>query len=50
LVEWKLLRAMPVKMKLADLSASSQELAVEELHLVHEGIFETVPSAPGGPR
>ncbi len=34
---WHLDRAMPVKFKSADLSAKSGELAIEELHLVHEG-------------
>ena len=40
---WKLLRALPVKFKAADLSAMrGTEVAIEELHLVHEG-FEFVP-------
>lgn len=41
LLSWTLSRALPVKMKLADLNASGQELAIEELHLVHEGITES---------
>lgn len=39
-ISWTLQRAMPVKMKLADLSASGADVAVEELHLVHEGLLE----------
>ncbi len=35
---WQLDRALPVKFKSADLSARSQEIAIEELHLVHEGL------------
>lgn len=34
---WRLDRALPVKFKSADLSARSGEVAIEELHLVHEG-------------
>lgn len=33
-----LARALPVKFKCADLSARATEVAVEELHLVHEGL------------
>ena len=39
-VRWTLASALPVKMKLADLNATSQEVGVEELHLVHEGLSE----------
>lgn len=36
---WKLVRALPVKYKMADLVAvRSNEVAIEELHLVHEGL------------
>lgn len=31
-------RALPVKFKAGDFNARSQEVAVEELHLVHEGL------------
>ncbi|MCB9742417.1 MAG: phage tail protein [Alphaproteobacteria bacterium] len=41
-ISWRLERAMPVKLKLADLAAAGQDLAIEELHLVHEGIVETL--------
>ncbi len=35
---WKLNRALPVKFKSSDLNAKGAEIAVEELHLVHEGL------------
>jgi phage tail-like protein len=35
---WKLLKAMPIKFKAPDLNASNNEVAIEELHLVHEGL------------
>lgn len=35
---WQLVRAMPVKFKSGDLNARSGEVAVEELHLAHEGL------------
>jgi len=47
-ISWRLERAMPVKLKLADLAAAGQELAIEELHLVHEGIVETLLGADPG--
>jgi phage tail-like protein len=34
----RLLRAMPVKFKAADLNARASEVGIEELHLVHEGL------------
>ncbi|VAV97474.1 FIG00487752: hypothetical protein [hydrothermal vent metagenome] len=37
-VGWKLRRAMPVKFRIGDLNASSGEVAIEELHLAHEGL------------
>jgi phage tail-like protein len=44
---WKVLRALPVKMKASDLSAKGGEVAIEELHLAHEGLtFDT--SVGGG--
>ena len=42
ILEWTLDRSMPVKLKLADLSGSAQDVGVEELHLVHEGLTEKV--------
>ena len=36
---WKLIRAIPVKFKAADLNGMrTNEVAIEELHLVHEGL------------
>jgi phage tail-like protein len=36
---WKLVRALPVKFKVADLGGvKTTEVAIEELHLVHEGL------------
>jgi phage tail-like protein len=35
---WHLDRALPVKFKSSDLNAKSAEVAIEELHLVHEGL------------
>lgn len=35
---WRLIRAMPVKFRAGDLSARATDVAIEELHLVHEGL------------
>ncbi len=35
---WQLDRAFPVKFKASDLNARSGEVAIEELHLAHEGL------------
>ena len=35
---WTLANAMPVKFKSGDMNARSTEVAIEELHLVHEGL------------
>jgi phage tail-like protein len=43
---WTVDRALPVRMKLSDLNARSSELAIEELHLAHEGI--TIDTSLGG--
>lgn len=37
-VAWKLRNAMPVKFKIGDFNAKGSDVAVEELHLVHEGL------------
>jgi phage tail-like protein len=37
-VAWKLVNAMPVKFKIGDLNAKGSDIAVEEIHLVHEGL------------
>jgi phage tail-like protein len=38
---WKLRNAMPVKFRVADLNAKGSDVAIEELHLVHEGLEMT---------
>jgi len=35
---WTLLKAMPTRFKAPDLNARNNEVAIEELHLVHEGM------------
>ena len=35
---WQIARALPVKFKSSDLNARGAEVAIEELHLVHEGL------------
>ncbi len=35
---WRLKNAMPVKFRVGDLNAKGSDVAVEELHLVHEGL------------
>jgi len=35
---WRLRNAMPVKFRAGDLNAKGSDVAVEELHLVHEGL------------
>ncbi|MEE9432853.1 MAG: phage tail protein [Sphingorhabdus sp.] len=35
---WKLVNAMPVKFRAGDLNAKGNDVAIEELHLVHEGL------------
>lgn len=37
-VAWRLRNAMPVKFRIGDLNAKGGEIAVEEIHLVHEGL------------
>jgi len=37
-LQWKLARVLPTKFKGPDLSATANQVAVEELHLVHEGL------------
>lgn len=43
-LSWRLVRALPVKFKAADLNASSVEVGVEELHLAHEGLDQVEPA------
>lgn len=35
---WHVTRAVPVKIKISDLNAKSGEIAIEEIHLAHEGL------------
>ena len=35
---WKLTHAMPIKFKAADMNAKGTDVAIEELHLAHEGL------------
>jgi phage tail-like protein len=41
---WQLDRAMPVKYKFADFNARNSEIGIEELHLVHEGLWSVTPT------
>jgi len=41
---WQLDRAMPVKYKFSDLNARNGEVGIEELHLVHEGLWSVTPT------
>ncbi len=41
---WTLLKAMPTKFKAPDLNASNNEVAIEELHLVYEGLDRVAPA------
>ena len=38
LLTWSLHNALPIKFKGADLNATASQVAIEELHLVHEGL------------
>ncbi len=35
---WKLAQALPIKFKAADLNGKGSDVAIEELHLAHEGL------------
>jgi phage tail-like protein len=41
---WQLDKAMPVKYKFSDLNAKNGEIGIEELHLVHEGLWSVTPT------
>lgn len=43
MMTWKLASALPIKFKMADLSARNSEVGIEELHLAHEGLFSASP-------
>lgn len=38
LMSWEFANCLPIKLKAADLSSSSSEIGIEELHLNHEGM------------
>lgn len=42
---WRLVNALPVKFKAPDLNATAKEVAIEEVHLAHEGLV-LVPPRP----
>ena len=41
---WQLDRAMPIKYKFSDLNSKNAEIGIEELHLVHEGLWTATPT------
>ena len=45
---WRLVKAMPVKLKAADLNARGTEVGIEELHLAHEGLLLVDDGSAGG--
>lgn len=48
---WRLERAMPVKFKVADFNGRASDVGIEELHLVHEGLYAgpyVEPPPPAG--
>jgi phage tail-like protein len=44
ILAWQLDRAMPIKYKFADLNSRNGEVGIEELHLVHEGLWSVTPT------
>ncbi len=46
-LQWELLNALPMKYKAAGLDAASSEIAIEELHLNHEGLKLRHPAEGG---
>ena len=44
---WTFERGLPVKVKGPDLNAKSGEIALEELHIAHEGLRLNLPGGPG---
>jgi phage tail-like protein len=45
---WNLINVLPTKFKGPDLSATASQVAIEELHLVHEGLMLERPSNKKG--
>jgi phage tail-like protein len=41
---WQLDKAMPIRYKFADFNARNSEVGIEELHLVHEGLWSVTPT------
>jgi phage tail-like protein len=41
---WQLDKAMPVKYKFSDFNSRNNEVGIEELHLVHEGLWSVTPT------
>lgn len=41
---WQLRQALPIKYKFADFNARAAEVGIEELHLVHEGLWAVDPT------
>jgi phage tail-like protein len=41
---WQLDKAMPIKYKFSDLNSRNSEVGIEELHLVHEGLWSVTPT------
>jgi phage tail-like protein len=37
-ISWKVIRAFPIKVQASDLSATGNEVAIESMELVHEGL------------
>lgn len=37
--QWELRHCLPIKFKAPDLSSTSSQIAIEELHLAHEGLY-----------
>lgn len=49
LLRWHLSNVLPVKFKGPDLSATASQVAIEELHLVHEGLTLNEPEEAARP-
>lgn len=50
LLRWHLSHVLPIKFKGPDLSGTASQVAIEELHLVHEGLTLNEPAAPAAAR
>ena len=45
ILSWKLKWALPIKFKAADLNAKGSDVAIEEIHLAHEGLSQVSASS-----